>query len=473
MNENMENFQKKLAEMQRKLNIINNDIEEIKNNRKALMNNKKIRKHTNTTFLKTNNEKSNIFKFSNISKINSNFFNKKGKNTFKDIIKSNYKSYFPDNIKEIEKSNIYTNNLRNKNILTMNHMNDSKKSYKIFKSSFSATNINNNDENYPNNFSKNEFFYKNALNFDYKTLNLDEYNIINNKVLDKENNYKKDKTQDLNDINQYQYPSRKEKKIIKKMILEESCQKSSNSTQNILYNNYNYYGNFFNNQTIDTNFDYSSKCKNLNNLMSSKYDTKYNNKENDINHILEDRRKNKRSKNIEIMKNKGPKYNYCSIQNYKNMSEAISNIKSNNNNHHHKKVSCYSVDIENDKQKYLKNKIFNDSNAPSYDDKIKNDFISKIINLYNDSTNSNLSSKEPNALIQTFNWIKNNNNNHKQCDESNNNKNNSEYKKLCEDIMKEYKLENIQQLKMFIKKLCRKVNNNKNFIEGIKKILMP
>ena len=38
--------------------------------------------------------------------------------------------------------------------------------------------------------------------------------------------------------------------------------------------------------------------------------------------------------------------------------------------------------------------------------------------------------------------------------------------------MKQYNLKNIQQLKMFINKSFRKIDNNDNFLEGIKKILL-
>ena len=50
---------------------------------------------------------------------------------------------------------------------------------------------------------------------------------------------------------------------------------------------------------------------------------------------------------------------------------------------------------------------------------------------------------------------------------------NDEYKKLCMNIMREYNLENIGQLKIFIMKMKKKVNNNDNFLEGIKRILLP
>ena len=39
--------------------------------------------------------------------------------------------------------------------------------------------------------------------------------------------------------------------------------------------------------------------------------------------------------------------------------------------------------------------------------------------------------------------------------------------------MKEYNLKNIEQLNLFIHKLCKKVDKNENFLEGIKKILLP
>ena len=36
----------------------------------------------------------------------------------------------------------------------------------------------------------------------------------------------------------------------------------------------------------------------------------------------------------------------------------------------------------------------------------------------------------------------------------------------------QYKLKNIEQLKMFINNSFRKIDNNDNFLEGIKKILL-
>ena len=39
--------------------------------------------------------------------------------------------------------------------------------------------------------------------------------------------------------------------------------------------------------------------------------------------------------------------------------------------------------------------------------------------------------------------------------------------------MQEYKIKNISQLKLYIHKLFKRVDKNENFLEGIKKILLP
>ena len=104
--------------------------------------------------------------------------------------------------------------------------------------------------------------------------------------------------------------------------------------------------------------------------------------------------------------------------------------------------------------------------------KTKNEFIYKVINLYNKANNSNLDVNSSESLLSTWNWIKDLQNKigyNKITNETDNN----EYKNLCQDIMKEYNLKNIQQLKRFIHKLCKKIDKNENFLEGIKKLLLP
>ena len=107
-----------------------------------------------------------------------------------------------------------------------------------------------------------------------------------------------------------------------------------------------------------------------------------------------------------------------------------------------------------------------------YDNKVKNEFANKIVNLYNKSKNSNLNMKNYESLIQAWKWIKANQKQveyYKTKDETEN----KSYKMICESIMKEYNLKNIKQLKMFIYKICEKANNNDNFMKGIKRILLP
>ena len=98
--------------------------------------------------------------------------------------------------------------------------------------------------------------------------------------------------------------------------------------------------------------------------------------------------------------------------------------------------------------------------------KIKNEFIHKLINMYNNSTKSNLNVKDPKSLITILKWININLN------KSNHNKEDIQYKILCQELMKEYQLKDIQQLKIFISKSLKRINNNNNFMKGIKKILL-
>ena len=107
-----------------------------------------------------------------------------------------------------------------------------------------------------------------------------------------------------------------------------------------------------------------------------------------------------------------------------------------------------------------------------HDTKINNDFINKLIDLYNNSTNSKIKFNDNKSLIPIWNWIKDIQNK-EAYNKTKNETENNQYKKLCQDIMKEYKLKNIDQLKVFIHKLCKKVDNNENFLKGIKKILLP
>ena len=139
----------------------------------------------------------------------------------------------------------------------------------------------------------------------------------------------------------------------------------------------------------------------------------------------------------------------------------------------HEKILSDIIDVANQYNK--ENKVNVDNFIDEYklllnDTKIKNEFICKIINLYNSATNSNLNYNNSKSFISAWKWIKEN---YKIAHNKLKNENeNNQYRYLCRQIMKEYNLKNIQQLNMFIHKLCKKVDKNENFLEGIKKILM-
>ena len=152
------------------------------------------------------------------------------------------------------------------------------------------------------------------------------------------------------------------------------------------------------------------------------------------------------------------------------------NNENNENNSKHEKLLLDIIDVtnkyNNSNNKINMDNILDEYKLLLYDNKIKNEFIYKIIKLYNNSTNSNLKYNNNESLIPTWHWIKDIQNKvayNKMKKETENN----QYKKLCKDIMKEYKLKNIEQLKVFIHKLCKKIDKNENFLEGIKKILLP
>ena len=96
---------------------------------------------------------------------------------------------------------------------------------------------------------------------------------------------------------------------------------------------------------------------------------------------------------------------------------------------------------------------------------IKEKFISKLINDYNNLNNLHLTYDDSNSLTSIYKWIKQNNFNSNKYNEQ------IQYVQFCQDIMRTYNLNDIQSLKEFINKLLKKVDNNDNFLEGIKKIL--
>ena len=99
--------------------------------------------------------------------------------------------------------------------------------------------------------------------------------------------------------------------------------------------------------------------------------------------------------------------------------------------------------------------------------KTKDKFILRLFNKYNKLNNTNLNHKDPKSFQTFLNWINqkiNFNNNYRNNEER-------EYIHFCHHLMKQYKLNDIQQLKNFIDKLYIRNNNSNNFLEGIKKLL--
>ena len=138
----------------------------------------------------------------------------------------------------------------------------------------------------------------------------------------------------------------------------------------------------------------------------------------------------------------------------------------------YKKILFDIINVTNEYNKFgNKNEINIDNILHAYklmlyNNQINKEFISRLLNLYNKNHRINLDINNSDSLTNILNWIK------FKCD-SKKEKENNEYKNLCLNIMKEYNLENIEQLKAFIKKMLKKVNNNDYFLEGIKKILLP
>ena len=436
----MVHFKEKIEEMQKKLNKINDNIEEIKNERIIMEEYKKSRK--NNDFLINSIKKKNQLRMKN-----NNFFNKKnGKSEYNIISKNNgnnycqYQSYF---------SNINLMNNQNYNIPNNSHFINHKLNL-------------NNDQKYINPFfenSKNETptFLKNTANYknckisinkDYSNAHLSNNKYINNKKIKKINSA----SNIMNSI-----PATRGYKRFKKLL------KSNTNKNNEYFTN--------NKNTIDIDYNYSYNTENINN---------------NKNILINQRNKSSKSLSIENQRlrnrlNKG--YNTYNNVRYRKGSNVIERKNSYNSistsrtymiktKDKYKKILFDIINVTNEYNKFgNKNEINIDNilNAYKlmlYNNQINKEFISRLLNLYNKDHRINLDINNSDSLTNILNWIK------FKCD-SKKEKENNEYKNLCLNIMKEYNLENIEQLKAFIKKMLKKVNNNDYFLEGIKKILLP
>ena len=138
-------------------------------------------------------------------------------------------------------------------------------------------------------------------------------------------------------------------------------------------------------------------------------------------------------------------------------------------NINYKQIVLDIIDITNEyninDNKTNLNNIIDDYKLLLHNFKIKDKFIYKLVNKYNNLNNLDLNHNDPKSLVTIWNFINQNNNN------NNINKEEKEYVELCHELMAKYNLNNINQLRNFIDKSLKKNDNNDNFLEGIKKIL--
>jgi len=410
----------------------------------------------------------------------------------------------------------FNNNLGHKYKTSSSTINVNDKKYfeNPFKKNINFTNLEVNDNFYKNSLYQNYCHIKKNLN----NINLNTNNFNSSQTLN--NNFRGNKTFNKRAKNINSIPSLKHKKIKKiidkRNVINSTTEKNLFNTEivqkrqnknNIKLNNFNNNGR----KTIDINYNNKNIYHNNNNINpKSNSPVKIKVKSNNINHannkadfnkikdknnITEDINmkniRSQRSMSIKNPINNNCKFNRNIHQNFHEIS--ATNIRNNYPNTeiinskdylntsidkklNHEQMLLDLIDITNQynnkDNKVNMDNIIDEYKLLLYDFKLKNEFIYKTVDLYNNSTNSNLKYNDSESLLPTWNWIRDNQNKIANSNILNKNEDN-QYKELCEDIMKQYNLKNIQQLKKFIGKLCKKVDKNENFLEGIKKILLP
>lgn len=526
---------RKINEMQKKINIINENIEEIKKERNhSSINTKKdniySKNSTKRKFFQKENTVNKSSKFiyqknlNNSGKyinynMNKNHSSHKSQNSSRQTI-SNYNNNPPPsfNINDSNRKRNYDYYMSQRSLIndSINRQNKDSKNQTFM------SNININDVNIFNKNQTYDYFYnkrslnKNNYYVPKKVVNSSNYN--NEKSL---NNIHKNR-----DINLLKTTKRQIK--IKKLINTNRNKSNKNFTVNMNMNNKHkkriFYGTndyinlYKNTKRIDSEEDFyeNSKENFVNNFvlyskkrnyMTAKNKTRNNSFQN--NNYINNNNNKEESKQVE-KSNEDYKTEYTYFKNQRNVS--IENKKpgkdksdKNNDSNSAKNISqrINEVYIKNPEvhqynnhtrnirkehinanyQKILSDfinitKLYSKENSINLNNiideyklildnvKIKNEFIHKLINMYNNSTKSNLNVKDPKSLISILKWININLN------KSNHDKEDIQYKILCQELMKEYQLKDIQQLKMFISKSLRRINNNDNFMKGIKKILL-
>ena len=402
-------------------------------------------------------------------------------------------------------TNNYENDLNNKKSETNDYFykNSLYNNYCHMKKNLNTINMNTNNFTNSQTINDNNFIHRKNKTFNNKTKNI-------NSISSSKKNKKKKMIVDI----KTKYKNRENAKsplenneILKKRINKRKKNNimfyNNNPSQKFVELNYNsLYNDKKNTDDNDINIKQKEPVKirtrnnhNVNNYIINYSKADYN-KIKDKNIMIEDINiKDYRSTSIKKPKNHNYNYNkeikINEIENIYGISQTASDL---NNDYpkEEKKIEVNSYSINRAKNKVNQEKILSDIidianqynkenkvNADNFIDeykillndvKIKNEFIYKIINLYNSATNSNLNYNNSKSFISAWKWIKEN---YKIAHNRMKNENeNNQYRYLCRQIMKEYNLKNIQQLNMFIHKLCKKVDKNENFLEGIKKILL-
>lgn len=442
MNENMAHFQKKIEEMQRKLKLINDNIEDIKSGRIAYE--EKKERNKNHDYMQNNIKKKNHLKMINNNSIN--FFNKKADISDFNSITNNRNSHYKH--KNSFSNNYLMNNNIPKNTYFTNHKLNLNNEQKYNNCAFE------NCKNETPKFVRNNSYYQKNTSKEY------QFNINKNyKNMRKINSA----SEIINSIS-----------IIKNHNKLKKYFKTKTNKNKLLNKN-----------TLDNINDYNHSNNNTEKSPLNKAKTQYNKsidnsrikialKKNYFNCQKNNNNKHKRNSNT-IDNNNILNYNYNnSIQsNISNRSYSHKIIKKENKNKNKSEQILFDIiNLTNEYNKYLniskcklnKDNILNAYKLLLFNNKIKDEFIFKIINMYNKNNKLKFDINNIYSFTPILNWIKIN---------SNINQENDIYKNLCFGIMDKYGLENIEQLQLFIQKLFKKVNNNEYFLEGIKKILLP
>ena len=438
MNENMAHFQKKIEEMQRKLNMINDNIEDIKSGRINFE--EKKRNNKNDDFMKNNIKKKHHLKMINNS---INFFNKKTE------INSDHNSIVNTRNLHCKYKNSFSNN---------NLLNNMPKNTRIINHKLNINNEINEQKysNYPYENSKNETptFIRNNSNCQIIHISK-EYQLNKNKDLKKKMRKINSASEIINSLSII----RGHKKL--KKYLKEKSNKNKLNINSIENNN-----------NIEYNFSYNTEK-----VPSNKTKTHYNKSiENSrMNHALNKgylscqnmNINNKNKKNSNTIDKNSLNYNYNSLTSNRSYCHRILNKENKNEKILENIINLtneYNGCLNNNKCIINKENIFNAYKLLLINNKIKDEFIFKLMNMYNKHNKLKIDMNNLESLTPVLNWIKINNEVKQE---------NDEYKILCLEIMKKYNLKNIEQLKIFIQKLFKRVNNNEYFLEGIKKILLP